>query len=252
LRQQNAIAMTLRFLGVYFLFCTTLFAQSGKTNVFRDTVSDVYFSDKVSDPYQWMEGATDPHLAPWLEQQQKKTSKKQRSFTHMWTLRAQLATVYNKGKVEARDNYVEKDGRFQSKYEFDSKNVSDKRTADLRYRVRGAKNYRSLVKIKSLQKFKKEHILIHEHIVNTSLDLVAIVISRDGTDWREVHFYNLLTGEKLEDQLQYLRNSSSIVWDGNGLYYDRYSTPINVGGIDRDSKGANCVLPPYGKGTIRR
>ncbi len=239
--------MTLRFLGVYFLCCTTLFAQSGKTNVFRDTVSDVYFSDKVSDPYQWMEGATDPHLAPWLEQQQKKTSKKQRSFSRMWTLRTQLATIYNKGKVEERDNYVEKDGRFQSKYEFDTKIVSYKRTPDLLYRVRGSKNYKSLVKIKSLQKFKEEHILIHDHIVNTPLDLVAIVISRDGTDWREVHFYNLLTGEKLEDQLQYLRNSSSLVWDGNGLYYDRYSTPINGGRLTETAKGQTVYYHHMGK-----
>ena len=191
----------------------------------KDSVYDQYFDTLIYDPYQWMENPEDPRLAEWLEEQGKITKKLSRKHTDEWTMRQQLGALYHSVKQEVLYEYVEEDDKDRYKYEFDYEYRTAKRSADLRYREKGSSVYRNLVDIKEFQRENEDNISIQYFKVNKEKDLIAVAISRNGTDWQEVYFYDLKTSRQLPDTLLYLRNSSNMVWHGNGLYYDRYKKP---------------------------
>ncbi|KXX67050.1 prolyl oligopeptidase family serine peptidase [Flammeovirga sp. SJP92] len=187
--------------------------------------TDVYFDTTITDPYQWMENPSDLRLNVWLEQQGKLTKKEENSHTRSATLKEQIASLYVDVKQKRMKSYVERERKLKSKYEFKNvfKNVS--RTPDISYRLRGKGNFKTLVKVKDFQKNKGDNVVILRKVVNDEEGLVAIIMSHNGSDWREAYFFDLKTGERLEDHLKYLRTSSEIIWNGRNVYYDRYKQP---------------------------
>ena len=193
----------------------------------KDTVTDVYFGVRISDPYQWMENPYDPRLAVWLDQQKKLMKKEKHKYSNLWNLREDLAFIYKNIKRTNLDSYVEKEDKEQEedKYEFKYDYTRYDRSPDLLYRETGKNNYRTLVKSKDLRQGKEDNIMFTGKSVNEDEDLAVIVISHSGSDWREAYFYDLKSGERLPDTLKYLRTGSSLIWSGKGLYYDRYNPP---------------------------
>ncbi|QCE39958.1 prolyl oligopeptidase family serine peptidase [Psychroserpens sp. NJDZ02] len=189
----------------------------------RDSTVDVYFNDKISDPYQWMENSEDVRLPDWLAEQTKITDKNKKRYTNWWVLRNQIATMYNSVRTKELSTYREKEDSLKSKYEFDFKNDNSNRAPDLTYRVRGQKNYRRLVRIKDFMIDKEDNVAITNRYLNEDDNLIAVEISHNGGDWREVFFFNLLTGEQLIDRLSNLRVSSNIIWQGKDVIYDSYN-----------------------------
>ncbi len=192
----------------------------------KDTVFDVYFEDTVSDPYQWMENPDDPRLSEWLDEQKKITKKQSNKQTQIWTLRNQIATMYNKVRSEKTDSYVKKEKGSKSKYLFKYEYRSLGRSADLLYRKRTDSNFKTLVKIKNFQDGKDDKVDVTGRAVSTELEKAAVVITHKGSDWREAYFFDLTNGKQLNDTLKYLRNASNLIWHNNGVYYARYDAPM--------------------------
>ncbi len=191
----------------------------------KDSVVNIYFKTPVSDPYQWMENPNDPRLEEWLEAERKITNKEANSHTKEWTLRAQLATLYNDIENEKLEGYVEKDPSKIAKYEFDFVTNSDSRAPDFRYRKGKTGNYRMLIRSKDFRLSKDDNIDITSNYINEKYELTAIEISHNGGDWTEVYFFDLATGKQLPDTLKYLRTGSRVIWSGKDVFYDRYNPP---------------------------
>lgn len=194
-------------------------------NTPKDTIVDVYFDTSISDPYQWMENPNDPRLIEWFEAQKKITKKEGNKHIKIWTLQAQLVSLFNDVEKKTIEDYVENNNKFRSKYKFDYVYRRYDRSPDLRYRVRDGGNYHSLVKRKNFQHGKDDNVTITKRFVNEDYDIVAIEMSHNGSDWREVYFFDLINGQQLPDTLKHLRIGSQIIWHGRNIYYDRFDKP---------------------------
>jgi prolyl oligopeptidase len=191
----------------------------------KDSIYDKYHGITIYDPYQWMENPEDPRLAEWIKTQKKINAKQQRKQGRQQTLLAQTASMYNdKQTTEIKENIV-KEKRKLSKYDFNYYWSSYNRAQDLRYRKRGDVIYKSLVKIKHFQEDRHDLAIITDYDVNEKTDVAFMAISHKGSDWRELHFYDLKTGEKLPDTLLYVRNGFDFIWHDDGLYYTRFEAP---------------------------
>lgn len=193
----------------------------------KDSTFDIYFNDTISYPYQWLEDGTGEKFNEWIHAQEKLTQKQQNRQTNVWTLRAQISAMYNKVEEETNESYIVKDDKYKSKYVFETKYKSYKKTPDILYKKRGETNYKSLIKIKDFRHDKYDNVVVTKRYVNNDLDIAAIEMSHNGSDWREVYFFDLIEGKQLTDTLKYLRTGSKLIWHHKGVYYDRFNEPIN-------------------------
>jgi len=192
----------------------------------KDASVDVYFDTIINDPYQWMENPNDPRLEEWLGTQEKLKKKESHKHTKVWTLKSQFNKLYWKVDSETLDDYVKKNSKLKSKYVFKYDYNGFNRSPNLLYKLRGEDgNYMTLVNSKKLRHGKDDNVLIAGREVNEEEDIAAIEISHNGSDWREVFFFDLITGEQLSDTLKYLRIGSSLTWHGKNAYYTRYDKP---------------------------
>jgi len=191
----------------------------------KDSSVNTYFESTIADPYQWMENPTDPRLLTWLEAQKKITRKQGRQQINKSTLQAQVASMFVDVREEKIEGYVDKVEKEEDKYEFKFEYDSYKRVPDLLYRKTDDGNFQYLVRIKDFRKTKSDNLIITDKTMNPKQDLIAVEMSHNGSDWREIRFFNLESGKVLPDTLQYLRGNSQVIWDDEGVYYDRYNKP---------------------------
>lgn len=211
-----------------------------------DTTTNIYFGIQVKDPYQWMENPDDGRLQPWLELQQDFTRKIARNQTHKWSLREQIGKMYYYEKERSLVDAQEKDERQKSKYIFEFKTRRYNRTPDLLFKKRGATNFRRLIDIRDFQRNKADNVQITDRMVNEEYDLVAIELAHNGGDWREVYFFDLISGKQLPDTLLHLRTGSKLIWHGKGVYYDRYQKPESGQELLQTAKGQELYYHKLG------
>ncbi len=221
----------MKYLLSFFVLSVTINVLAQKKYTYplapKDDITNVYFENTIEDPYQWMENPDDPRLETWLKAQQKLVTREEKKYVKAWTLRNQIATMYSGNRSKQKTTYKEQEeaDSLKSKYEFKYRRSSTSRFPDYLYRLKGKKNYKRLVQIKDLQKQTDDNIIITNKTINEEDDLVAIEFSRNGSDWREVYFYNLLTGEQLPHGLKNLRVGSNLIWEGKDVVYDAYNAP---------------------------
>ncbi|WP_055448502.1 prolyl oligopeptidase family serine peptidase [Lacinutrix mariniflava] len=219
----------IRFFIIALVFSITGIANAQKQYTYpelsKGSVIDTYFNEDVEDPYQWMENPEDVKLTAWLKEQTKLTDKQKKKYVKSWVLRDQIATMYSGVRTKQKKSYKEKADSLKSKYEFKFKNTRLNRASDLVYRLRGKNNYKRLFEIKEYTLDKGDNVSITNRYVNEDYDLIAIEVSNNGSDWREVYFFDLVTGNKLEGKLSNLRAGSNLIWNAKDVYYDAYNKP---------------------------
>lgn len=191
----------------------------------RDSTMDVYFNTQIQDPYQWMENPNDPRLAEWLELQKKISKKTENNQTRKRTLRAQIASLYYAVKEDTLDGFDKSNKKSENKYEFEYDYIGYNRTPNLRYRLNDKGNFITLVDTKKFRLEKDDNIIITSNLVNEEENITAIGISRNGSDWSNVFFFDLKSGEQLPDTLKYLRTGSTLMWQGKDIYYEGHNKP---------------------------
>lgn len=215
----------------------------------KDTTTNIYFGDKISDPYQWMEDPNDPRLLTWLKEQQAFTKKIANKQTRKWELRAQLSSMYNKVEREQTKSYKERDQKFTSKYDFDEKSTNNSKTSDLVFKHRDQDNYKLLIKAKEYIKQKGDKLDYVSIIVNEERDLAVVALSINGSDWTTGYVFNLKDGQKLPYVLNNLK-SSSLDWFDNTLYFDAYEAPLKGRELLDRAKGQKLYRLEIGKDSL--
>ncbi|MDX9848340.1 MAG: prolyl oligopeptidase family serine peptidase [Tenuifilaceae bacterium] len=191
-----------------------------------DTTQNTYHdSITINDPYQWMENPEDPRLTVWLEEQKRLTDKLSHQQVRKNTLHAQLASIFHNYESDYKDDELEKKEEEDIVYEFKIEASESKKSPDLYFRKRGTSNYRYLLRAKDLVKDKSDRVEFTHFQVSPSLSKASVEVSINGSDWRTVYFFDLLTGAQLGDTLHNLRNKNHLVWVEDGLYYMGYKKP---------------------------
>lgn len=190
----------------------------------QDSITDIYFNVTIKDPYQWMEDVTDVRMADWLDYQTKLIRKTKNKLSIM-PLRDQMGTMFHGVREKDIKTNLADDKTEKSKYEFDFKHQNFNRSPNLLYRLRGAKNYKRLVDTRKFVSDKDDNINIYGRYINEEEDLAAIAISLNGSDWLELFFFDLKSGEQLEHTLKDLRKGSAVILDGKNMFYDGFDAP---------------------------
>ena len=187
-------------------------------------VIDTYHGVEVADNYRWLENGDDPKVRNW--------SKAQDAYTH-WV----LDNIPTRGAIAMR---------LQELY-----NESSPEYYWFQYKSGGffvLKNQPPLdqpllVKLESLHDVSTEQVVldvnqldttglttIDFYVVSPDARLVAVSLSRDGTEDGDVHIYEVTTGKHLPDVIPSVNGPTAggdIAWtaDGSGFYYTRYPRP---------------------------
>lgn len=179
-----------------------------------DTV-DVYFGTEVSDPYRWLENDTSAATAAWVEAENKVTNEYLAQIPFRGQLLKRLTDLANYEKISAP---FKKHG----KYYF--------------YKNDGLQNQSVLYIQDSLEGeprvFLDPNKLSDDGTVAlTSLSFsnngkyVAYTISRSGSDWSEIYVMDAVTGQLLDDHIEWAKFTEA-AWKGDGFYYSAYDAPI--------------------------
>jgi len=187
----------------------------------RHPVTDKYHDVAVTDDYRWLEDMSDPAVKKWVGEQNRYTRKYLDAIRSRAAIERRVRELYT---ARAASYYapVERGGRL-----FALKNQPPKEQA-------------MLVTLASVDDPASERVLLDPMALasdaSISIDwfvpsvdgrVVAVSLSRGGSERGDLHFYDVATGKPLADKIprvNYGTALGSAAWnaDGSGIYYTRY------------------------------
>ena len=187
-------------------------------------VIDTYWGVEVSDPYRYMEDVSDPEVAAW--------AKGQNAYTRQWLdgLPHRQAILDRVVELTHSDSPRFRGLTFRAGRLFAIKHQPPKEQS-------------FLVVFESADSLTGDRVLVDPNAIDpdgaTSIDffvpsldgsLVAVSLSRAGTEDGTLHVYETATGRVLPDRIPRVNGGTaggSVAWspDGRSLYYTRYPYP---------------------------
>ncbi|BEH00558.1 prolyl oligopeptidase family serine peptidase [Bacteroides sedimenti] len=175
---------------------------------------DIYFGEKVADPYRWLENDTTQETAAWVKAQNKVTTDYLSGIPFREKLKERLTNLANYEKIGAP---FKKNG----KYYF--------------YKNNGLQNQSVLYVQNSLNDEPKVFLDPNKlsddgTVALTSISFskdgkyLAYTISRSGSDWREIYVMDLASGKLLDDHIRWAKFTGAS-WQEDGFYYSAYDAP---------------------------
>jgi prolyl oligopeptidase len=178
-----------------------------------DTV-DNYFGKKIADPYRWLEDDNSAETAEWVKAENKVTYDYLSKIPFRESVKKRLTQLWNYEKISAP---FKRGGMY------------------FFYKNDGIQNQSILYKKKDLN--AEPSVVLDPNKLSTdgTVALANIEFSKDGktlgyaiskagSDWEEIHFLDVESGKKLNDELKWVK-FSGISFRENGVYYSRYDAP---------------------------
>ena len=178
------------------------------------TIVDTLWGTEVADPYRWLEDDRSEETEVWVDAQIEFTQKHFASNPWRTPLRDRFEAIYDYEKVGMPR-------KIGNRY-FLAKNngLQNQSVWYVRESLQGADEL-----------FLDPNALSDDGTVTASLGsasqddrYIAVIQNEAGSDWQEIHVYDLATGQPQGDVLQWVKFSGTS-WVGNGFYYSRYPAP---------------------------
>ena len=184
-------------------------------------VIDEYHGIKIADSYRWLENSKDPEVEKWTKAEADTTRGYLDQLPHL----ADIKAVLEKWNSFASPSYVMLTHRGDTYFAL---------------RLNPPKNQPELVVLTSLDDVQNARILVDPNTIDSSgttaidwfepsLDgsMVAVALSKGGSEIADVHFYQTKDGKQLPDVLLQVNKPTaggSGAWnaEGSGVYYTRY------------------------------
>lgn len=184
-----------------------------------DTV-DVYFGEKVADPYRWLEDDNSAETKAWVEEQNKVTNAYLAEIPFREKIKNKLTQLWNYEKVYD----LQKEGGL---YIF-SKNNGLQNQSVLYYQKSLTDSASILFDPNTLS--KDGTVALNTWAISPDGKYFAYGVSKSGSDWVTI-YVNEISGQKLTgDSIEWVK-FSGIAWDKNGFYYCRYDSPKQNKGL---------------------
>lgn len=181
----------------------------------KDTgVVDTYFSQKIKDPYRWLEDDQSAETKEWVQKQNLVTFGYLEQISYRDKLKKRLEQVYNFEKYSAP---FKKAGKY---YFFKNNGLQNQ---SVLY-VQSALNEEAHLVLDPNTFSPDGTTSMQEYAFSKDGRYLAYAISKGGSDWRTILIKNLETGEQLPDVLEWAK-FTGIAWQGDGFYYTRYPEP---------------------------
>lgn len=183
----------------------------------KDNTVDVYFGEKVSDPYRWLENDTSAATAEWVKAENAVT----RSYIDKLPMRkAILKRLKETANYEKIGMPFEQNGKWYV------------------YRNNGLQNQFVLYQMDRPDAPQSEQrVWLDPNTLSTDGTVamkgthfshdgryMAYVISRNGSDWEEIYVKDCQTGKVMDDHIVWAKFTGAD-WLGDGFYYSAYDAP---------------------------
>lgn len=179
----------------------------------KDGTVDVYFGEKVPDPYRWLENDTSKATAQWVKEQNKVTAGYISKIPFRGKLLERLTSLTDYERVQAP---FKRNGKY---YFFKNDGLQNQ---SVLY-VRNSLNDTPRVFLDPNTLSKDGTVALTALSFSNNGKYVAYAISRSGSDWQEIFVLDAVTGKHLSDHIVWTK-FPSISWYGDGFYYGAYET----------------------------
>lgn len=181
----------------------------------RDNTVDEYFGEAVADPFRPLENDTSEQTALWVEAENKITSDYLSKLKSRSSLLKRLKEVVNYEKIGTP---FEKNGKWYL------------------YKNNGLQNQSVLYVMDSPEGeprvFLDPNSLSDDGTValkgvsfSNNGKYAAYTISRSGSDWQEIYVMDAISGQLLDDHIEWAKFTGA-AWYGDGFYYSAYDAPV--------------------------
>ena len=197
------------------------FAAQTEVATPRKPVINAYHGVKITDDYQWLEQPKDLAVVAWTAKQNART----RAYLDKLTVRPRIAE-------ELEDLYEEASANYSG--------LTHRTGLVFALRFKPPQQQPVLISLPSLNRPVPPTTILDLNVYDTNGttaidwyepspdgDLVAVCLSKNGTEDGVLHFFETETGKELPDRVprvQYPTGGGSVAWtpDGKGVFYTRY------------------------------
>ena len=178
-------------------------------------VVDRYFGLPIADPYRPLEDDNAPATKEWVEAENAVTRAYLDASPYLKPITRRLEKIYDYKEVRlpSRQN----DGRY---YIYGNDGKQNQPILYVMDSPKGAKK----VFIDPNALSKDGTVALKSVQLSEDGSLTAYNISRNGSDWEEIHVMDTKTGKKLPDVIENVKFAPAS-WAGNGFYYAAYDKP---------------------------
>lgn len=208
-------------------------AQIAYPKAHKDNTVDVYFGEKVADPYRWLEDDMSAQTAEWVDAENAVTRKYLDNIPMRKNILKRLKETANYEKIGIPF-------RRQGKWYV--------------YRNNGLQNQSVLYQMDSpTADASKQRVWLDPNTLSTDGTValkgiyfshngryMAYVISRSGSDWEEIYVKDCQTGRDIDDHIVWAKFTGT-TWLGDGFYYSAYDAPEK----GRETSAKNSVQKIY-------
>lgn len=199
----------------------------------KDNTVDVYFGEKVADPYRWLEDDMSAQTAEWVDAENAVTRKYLDNIPMRKNILKRLKETANYEKIGIP---FKRQGKWYV------------------YRNNGLQNQSVLYQMDSpTADTSKQRVWLDPNALSTDGTValkgiyfshngryMAYVISRSGSDWEEIYVKDCQTGRDINDHIVWAKFTGA-TWLGDGFYYSAYDAPEK----GRETSAKNSVQKIY-------
>lgn len=199
----------------------------------KDNTVDVYFGEKVADPYRWLEDDMSAQTAEWVDAENAVTRKYLDNIPMRKNILKRLKETANYEKIGIP---FKRQGKWYV------------------YRNNGLQNQSVLYQMDSpTADTSKQRVWLNPNALSTDGTValkgiyfshngryMAYVISRSGSDWEEIYVKDCQTGRDINDHIVWAKFTGA-TWLGDGFYYSAYDAPEK----GRETSAKNSVQKIY-------
>ena len=177
-------------------------------------VIDNYFGTDVADPYRWLEDDTTQAVASWVETQNKVTQDYLSRIPYLKTLKQRLTELTDYERVSSP---FKKHGLY---YYYKNDGLQNQSVLYVKQTLDGEPSV-----LLDPNKLSDDGTVALSGIsFSNDGKYLAYIISRSGSDWREIYVMDLSTKQLISDHIKWAKFSSA-GWYGDGFYYSAYDAP---------------------------
>lgn len=196
-------------------------------------VTDTYCGISVTDDYRWLEKGDDPEVRQWSERQNEQT----RAVLDKLPNREELTKRLEQLNLGASPDYFS--------LSYDSGRL-------FALKLQPPRNQPLLIVLKSADDLDSTKVVVDPHVIDpddaTAIDfyvpshdgkLVAVCLSKGGSEDGSVSIFETDTGRKLDDfvpRVNYPTGGGSVAWnsDATGFWYTRYPQGNERSDVDKN------------------
>lgn len=225
--------LILSIAAAFMLSSVDAVAQTAYPKAHKDNTVDVYFGEKVADPYRWLEDDMSAQTAEWVDAENAVTRKYLDNIPMRKNILKRLKETANYEKIGIP---FKRQGKWYV------------------YRNNGLQNQSVLYQMDSpTADASKQRVWLDPNALSTDGTValkgiyfshngryMAYVISRSGSDWEEIYVKDCQTGRDIDDHIVWAKFTSA-TWLGDGFYYSAYDAPEK----GRETSAKNSVQKIY-------